>query len=197
MPMPNLSYSLVLFAHLLTAITLFNGLVISHAALGRLRGAQRVEQVRDWLRTLGGMSYVFPVSGLLLMLTGFYMAHAAFRWNDGWVIVAIIGLVSVFVLGGTANRAGFARLGAALAGVPNGPVSPALHAAACMPSVWLSLYLMTGTVTGILLIMVTKPAAVISAAIVVVGALTGGLVALPRVRAARADAAGPALASRE
>ncbi len=195
--MPTLSYSLVLFVHLLTAITLFNGLVLSHAALARLRRAERVEQVRDWLRALASMAFVFPVSGVLLLLTGFYMARQAFRWNDGWVIVAIVGLVSVFVLGGTANRAGFARLGATLAGMPNGPVTPALHAAACMPSVWLSLYLMTGTVTGILLIMVTKPAAAVSAALVITGALIGGLVALPQARAARADAARPALASRE
>src|SRR5262245_38642534 len=92
-------HDIVMFVHVMSAITAGSGTLMSLVGLWALRRTQRVEQVRS---VLGSLSLATPIAGismLILVLTGLYMTATAWSWQTPWIDVAIVSLVLLFVAG--------------------------------------------------------------------------------------------------
>jgi hypothetical protein len=186
------SYKLVLFLHVLLVVVLFGAGAINHLGLLELRAATRVETVRAWSRTLHRLEPVFPVGVVLLFATGADLVHEGFRWSNGWVVAAVVGLLAVEGLGGTVLRSGLKTLDTALARAADGPVPRGVRSAAMQPSVWMTTHAVTGIVTGILFVMVVKPSGAAAFLAVAFAGLAGAATAMPLLRRVPAARPGPA-----
>ncbi len=86
--------------HVLGAAGLFAALGVELALLHSLRAAQRVEQAR---RTLEGFKLngkLGPLSLVLVLLPGIYMASTVWGWGHFWIKASLTLLVAVGALGG-------------------------------------------------------------------------------------------------
>ncbi|SRR6266496_1061586 len=114
-------YTLLVFVHVTSAITLSAGTLISLFGLLALRRAQRVEQVRA---ILGLLALSEPVSAIALVLTpaaGLTMTVTTWGWRNGWINVALgsfVLLLSMGVITGTRRGA----IGKLVKEMPDGPV---------------------------------------------------------------------------
>lgn len=187
----------VLFLHIFTAVIAFAVAGIMHVAMLQMRGATQVSVLRSWARVSARAEPLFPVLVLILIGLGAWLIHLSgheFRWSDGWVMTAVIGLVLMEAYGGIVLAPNGKKLHGLVEHQPDGPVSAEVHAQVMKKEVWGGAFGETGTALGILFIMPTKPTGGWSAAIVVVVGLAGVLLGLRLARERSAvPAATPAL----
>jgi len=99
-----------------------------------------------------------PISAVLILVPGFYMVVTSWGWK-GWILVGIAAYVLIAVLGAlTGIRLMMGRLDYQIANVS-----------------WL---VRVGMAIGVVFVMTVKPAVVVAAASVAIGALVGGAVSL-------------------
>jgi uncharacterized membrane protein len=173
------AYRAVLFLHFITVVVLMSAAIVSRVGVSQLRRARRAEQVAAWMRSLGSLRFIFPVGVVLLYLTGGWLVGQAFRWTDGWVIVSALSLLAVHVNGSTASATAFRAIGMAMRGLQDGPVPAAAHAPLRAERVWYAVHANLGIVLGVIWVMVTKPALLPSAGIVLAMTAVGLGVAWP------------------
>ena len=167
----TLIYQLALFLHILGAFGLIAAISVESVALRGLRQAESSDAARASLRA---MQFVPPLgggSGALILVTGLYMT--ATTWHaQGWILVAIAGLVLNALAGAVVTRSRMTIVGPA-ARRAVGPLSDEVRATLHDPLLLASLGFRLGTVLGILFVMTLKPSAVISLAAVLFGGLLG------------------------
>ena len=166
-------YSTALFLHIVGALGLFAALALEWAGLSNLRRAGSVGQFREWARLLQGLRRVGGPSALTLIITGIYLT--ATRWgSQPWIILGLIGLVTMAVLGALVTGR---RLGSMMKELPDeGALSPALRRRIQDPMLLLSAWLRTGIGLGIVALMSAKPE-LGGSLIILGGAVVLGLVA--------------------
>ena len=145
-------YSIALFVHIVGALALFALLAIEGISL------------RAGISPRGPQQILGPISALLIVIPGFYMA-AQIGWH-GWVAVGLVSYAVIAVLGaytGVSLMRG--RMSASTANVS-----------------WLA---RIGIALGVVFDMTTKPDLVVAAAAVVVAMVAGGAIALVRRRAVK------------
>src|SRR5262245_42500934 len=119
------AYSIAVFLHIVGALGIFAAIGLEWAGLTNLRRATDSTQVREWVRLLAAPRSVGGPSALLILASGIYLS--ATRWGpQGWILVALGGMVLVAALGGAV---GGRRVPAIAQAVPAeaGPVSAALR----------------------------------------------------------------------
>ena len=167
----TLIYQLVLFLHIVGAFGLIAGISVESVALRGLRQADNADAARASLRA---MQFVPPLgggSGVLILVTGLYMT--ATTWHaQGWIVVAIAGLVLNALAGAVVTRSRMTIVGPA-GGRAVGPLSDQVRTMLRDPLLLASLGFRLGTVLGILFIMTVKPSALVSLAAVLLGGLLG------------------------
>lgn len=188
-------YTLALFAHIVGVLLLFLGMGLQWLITLRLRAARTAAQAREWSSLVSGVGRLAPLSGVLILAAGLYMAVTAWSLMAPWVLVSLGAMLLMLALGmGVVAR----RLKAIQRSVATDDTSGALsrdaQARITDPFLWVALHLSGGVALGIVFLMTTKPTLWESLLTLVValalGGVAGGMSAKPHrnPRAATASA---------
>lgn len=169
-------YPLALFVHITGAVLLFVALGLEWLGLNRLRQAQRVEQAREAMALLRILEKLFPVSTVLILGGGLYMAITAWGFALAWLDAALIAVVAMTIGGNVLSAPRLAAIGRTAFTASVGPLSASLRARTMDPKlvVWSRLSAILGW--WIVFLMTLKPGlpgTIVS--LVVAGVLAGAL----------------------
>lgn len=145
-------FSVVLFLHVVSALSMFAALAVEAVALNRMRRALTAEEARRWLDFASGRPAIVIGSALVLFLSGGYMAGQLSVWTLAWPKAAAQGLLLVAVLGAITGR----RMRAIQRSVEDGSgieLSRRLHD----PLLKISLCVRIAIVLGIVFLMTAQP----------------------------------------
>ncbi len=186
-------FILVLFGHLVGVLILFAAFALEWLALRQLQRAPAFGGTPLWKEIIRLLPRFHRIAGVVILLTGAYMATKLGAWRSGWVPVSLAGLVVLAILG----MAGGARMGAL--GRPHaGEADASQIVRDRVTAIWLvaSLRFRVPATLGIVYVMIAKPDFGTSVTIVVVSALAGAATVVPAWRASSA-AARPAAVRRQ
>jgi hypothetical protein len=148
-------YSISLFLHVVGALGLFAALGLEWAGLFNLRRASEVGQVREWMRLLGAPRFLGGPAALIILVSGIYMSST--RWGpQGWIIVALAGMVLIALLGAVLSGRRARAIARALP-AKDGLISTALGRQLHDPVLTLSLRLRVALFVGIIFLMSIRP----------------------------------------
>ncbi len=173
-------YSSALFLHIVGALVYFVALGLEQASLMSMRGAARVEQVREWLGVYRWLPRLGPLSLALILISGFYMMLTTLGWM-AWIIGALVAMVVIGVIGGVVGGPRVAAVGK-VAAQESGPVSAALRQRLNDPLLSISMQVRTAIALGIVFLMVVKPDPAGTLITLVIAALVGAAAAFPGLR---------------
>lgn len=168
------TFTIILFVHILATLALSTALGLEAFALHRLVVAADLATVRLWTNPMRRLRIAEGSSLAALMLSGVYLTAQMSAWPLAWAQAAILSLLLFGALAGlgfrrmSAIRAIGEREGATLAELAGRLRDPVITG-----SLNIRLVLMVGTV----LLMTTRPSAVVSLAILVVSFILGLLIA--------------------
>lgn len=174
-------HTLLIFVHVISAIALSTGTLLSLFSLLAIRRAERVEEVRS---ILGLVALAEPVSGIALVLTpaaGLIMTANTWGWQNGWINVALGSFVLLLPAGAITGirRRAIANLVNDLSdGLLPASVRQRIHD----PLLGTAVYLMVALLLGIVFLMTTKPALDVSLSAIVVSVVFGAAASLPMWR---------------
>ena len=80
-------YFVVLFFHISGAFILFMGMSLEWVGVTKLNKSEKLEQAKEWTNFLSSYKSAFIIGGILLLITGIYMASAKWGWAP-WMIVS-------------------------------------------------------------------------------------------------------------
>lgn len=176
------TYHVALFVHIMSAITLFGAFVLLQLGGGRLRSATSVGQARLWLDVLRPAQGTVLGAAVLLVLSGMFIIATELQTMPPWAEIALPGLAVIAAASTFVHRRSFRAMTAALAGPPNGPLSPELAHLLAAPTPWVIAAAMNGAATGIVLTMAAKPDRLVSLLIVLAFGGIGVIIGLLRTR---------------
>jgi uncharacterized membrane protein len=171
-------HTVLVFVHVISAMGLAAGTLLSLFSLLALRRAQRTEQVRSML---GLVALSEPISGISLVLTptaGIIMTVNTWGWQNGWINVALASFLLLLPVGAITSlrRRTIANLVHTL---PDGPLPASVEQRIHDPLLGTAMYMMVALLLGIVFLMTTKPALEGSLAAIGVSVVLGVLVSLP------------------
>jgi hypothetical protein len=105
--------------HICGALGMFMALGVDLAGVGSLGRARTTEQVRRAIESYRVNSVLGPISLLLVLVPGIYMATTAWAWQP-WLQVSLGALVLVMALGGALSRPKLSALAATVQGDDRG-----------------------------------------------------------------------------
>ena len=171
-------FSVVLFLHLLGAVSLFIAYGIEWTASSLFRNASSTEQVRAWLRVFKVSP---PLSGLglgVVLLSGGYLASLSGAMKQGWIPVTLIAIFLALVLGFAMILPRMKRIRAALPS-GNDPVSAQLRQRLSDPVLLTAIRVRVMVVTGIVYLMAAKISFVPSLVALIIAIVLGVIFAIP------------------
>jgi hypothetical protein len=184
-------YKVALFLHVAGALGIIVPFTIEAVALAQLRRARDVEQVREWGRVMATMRAIGPVSLILLLVPGIYMA--ATNWAGArWPWIGLIAMALLPALGAPSGIR-LARIQRALA-AESGPLGAAVQQELRDPFLQLSVRVRVAVLLGIVYLMTTKPDVAGAATAIAAAAAMGVVWSLPGLRAQQAAPGDPASA---
>ncbi len=167
-------YNIVLFVHVIGAIGYFLGMGILLFILLGLRRAQRVEHVRALIHLNELSAPVSAASAVLLLVTGLYLALAAWSLLTSWILVALISLLLMVPTSAALiapHRSAIVKQLAREA--PGGELSEALERHLDDPVLATVCTTVAALLLGLVFLMTTKPNLVGSLIVMVVALLLG------------------------
>lgn len=168
-------YTVALFFHLVGVITLFAGMAIQQLVGTRLRRADTVQEVRQWMGVLRPTAPILPAAVVILLASGLTMTAQSWTLRTPWIATALVALLAMAGAGATVLRRRFTALGRLSAQLPDGPVPPGLARLRSATALWATLTAMPGAALGIVWIMTNKPAGPVAPAVVLAAAAAGAL----------------------
>ena len=147
--------SVVLFLHLLGAVSLFIAYGIEWTVSSLFRNASSAEQVRSWLRVFKVSP---PLSGVglgVVLLSGGYLASLSDAMKHGWIPATLIAIFVALALGFALILPRMKRIRAALPS-GNDPVSAQLRERLSDPVLLTAIRVRVMVVTGIVYLMAAK-----------------------------------------
>jgi hypothetical protein len=148
-------YSVALFLHIMGALGLFVALGLEWTSLLNLRRASTSDQAREWLKLYASLRRLYPLSWLLILIPGFYMAATA--WGGAaWISIALGAVILLVILGIALGGRLMAPVGQALSS-ESGPLSASVRQRISNPLLWASLWIRTAIALGIVFLMTVKP----------------------------------------
>jgi hypothetical protein len=171
-------FSVVLFLHLLGAVSLFIGYGIEWTASSLFRNASSTEQVRSWLRVFRVSP---PLSGIglgVVLLSGGYLASLSGAMKQGWIPATLIAIFIALVLGFALILPGMKRIRAALPS-GNDPVSAQLRERLSDPVLLTAIRVRVMVVTGIVYLMAAKISLVPSLVALSIAIVLGLIFSIP------------------
>jgi uncharacterized membrane protein len=189
------TYLLIVFVHVAAAALLIGGSVVAAPAVrAAVRRAGSTQEMRALLAAGAPLAALNPVSSLLVLASGIYLATAGRVWALGWVQVATAFWLVNAVTAGAVVKPAIGRLAAELARAGDGPVEPRLEALRWSPRWSYGGNLLLANDTAMLFLMTVRPGLAGSLlAVAVANALVLALhLAGRRARAANAASGMPA-----
>jgi uncharacterized membrane protein YjjP (DUF1212 family) len=166
-------YPLLVFLHVLGAVSMFAAWGVEAVLLQRLRRTVTIDEARTSAHHLRKYGRMAPVAMLAVLATGMAMMT---QWGpQPWMSAAFGALIVIGVIGGVTGRRMRPRIAAALAGEQGGAPT---GIAATAGSLAVSLQLRVAIGVGIIGLMTMKPGAQGSLLILGVATVTGLLVAV-------------------
>jgi hypothetical protein len=178
------SYDVLLFLHIASVIALVMSAAVMHTAISGLARAKTFSSYTSFAAIAKRFGPIPSILTLVVLLLGFALLgmnkeKEKFDFSSAWVITAIVMVVILEALSGMVlqphgKKIG-AGIGAAIAGgaTPDTPVSTELHALAVTRKSWMTSFVLTWSVIGIIFLMTVKPNFLWSIVTVVVAALIG------------------------
>jgi uncharacterized membrane protein SirB2 len=148
-------YFVARLLHVAGALGLFMTLGVDLAGLTALGRAQSTGQVRRALEGYGLNAILGPLSMLLLLVPGIYLATVAWAWAP-WLRVSFLTLVAIFALGATMTRRRLGAIARSLDG-DDRRLTPEIEQQVRHPLLRTSFVLRTLLSLGIFTLMTTKP----------------------------------------
>jgi hypothetical protein len=150
-------YGIVLFLHVLGVVALFVALAIALMGLRRMRAAQTVVQLQEWAGVTSMLAVVYPVSAIVIVLSGIYMTLTRWSFLAGWPSVALFMVVVLGILGGAVSGKREEAIHASVLKAPSGPVPSSLSTMLDDPVLWTSNHMNIAFAVGIAFLMAVKP----------------------------------------
>ena len=151
-------YTLALFAHIVGVLLLFLGMGLQWIITLRLRAARTAAQAREWSGLVRGVGRLGPLSGVLILAAGLYMAVTAWSLMAPWILVSLGAMLLMLALGmGVVARRLKAIQRAVTADDASGALSRDAQVRIADPFLWSALHLSGGVALGIVFLMTTKP----------------------------------------
>lgn len=173
-------HTLALFLHVSGDIGFFISLGVQLLSLAALRRARSVEQARPLMDLIHISEPISIISGLVLLATGVYMTITHWSVNTGWIAVALGSLVvflPLLIRGIIEPRV---RVITTMLGeAQDGPLPQALYRRIHDPVLGTGMQTLAALVLGIVFLMTTKPALVVSIIVIALALLLGVLSGLP------------------
>jgi uncharacterized membrane protein len=180
-------YELVLFIHIGSAIVLVGGGLVATPAIrtAALR-AGTVGELRLWLGFGKRFSVINPVSSLVLLGSGVYLASVGSWWSSAWVQLAIGLWIVNAALAATVVKPAMARIAKAALRSSDGPVTAELDGLRRSPRWGVTSDVLLASDVGVLYLMVSKPGYIKSLVVILLAHLVlqaGGVALRSRRRA--------------
>ena len=126
-----------------------------------------------WLTLLRSTAPMFPIAGVILVVSGLYMANDVWSFSTPWIVVAFWSLVLLQVVGGVVVGGRLQKIGALSGTAGEGAVSAEMARLIADPVLWASMSALSFGAIGILWLMANKPDWAESIGVVVVLAIVG------------------------
>ncbi|WIG59880.1 MAG: hypothetical protein OJF49_002628 [Ktedonobacterales bacterium] len=193
------AYTIALFLHVTGVVGLFMALGVEMTCAIALRGARRVEQVRVLSGLMVGVERLFPISILLLLGAGLYMAITVWGFQTAWIDVALGSLLIIAPTAPLVNGPRAHAIKREAEAAADGPLTAALRARVSDPVLTMSHSILLVVTLGIVFLMTNKPQLVTSLATILIALALGiGLgTALRRAERRRLASANVAASARE
>ena len=186
--MPAAAYTILLYLHLLGAITLFSTLSVQWIGSQMIRGATRVETCQFAIRITRRLPILYSIGTTSLLLAGAGMVSTRWAWNAPWVIAALVTVVTLALIGTFGNARRQAAALDPVRSAPPGPIPPTVRDGLHDPLLWRSENILFGIMAGALWLMAARPASwIICVAALAAGAAIGLLVAHLTMHPAASD----------
>jgi len=187
--MPD-GWELGLFIHIIAVFALGGAIAVSFATYSMMRRAGTVQEIRVWagLGRILSEFYVFPVTALVLLLSGAYLMDkfdAAYDWTDGWVLFSLLALLVAVAVGGFVITPGMKAIGMKAGPSPDGPVPQEITRMLNEPMLFAATHMNMMIAIGIIWNMAVKPGDLQALLVLVVLAAVGAGAAYPRMQAQR------------
>lgn len=178
-------YQIVVFLHVLAAISLMATVGVEWAVRGPFLRARDAAEARPWVDVLAGAGRLAGPSSMTILATGLYLAFRVWGrhvWIEASLAAFVaMGIVAVSI---TARRGGALQRDLAAGTTDGADLAARLHD----PMLEMSLRVRTAVSLGIVFLMTTKPAGWIGPLVIVAVTLAGLLWALPAFSRARRGA---------
>lgn len=166
------AYRIVVYLHIMGAMGWFLTMGLEAASLSLLARAQGVDALRAALSPVRANRVLGPITALLVLVPGVYMATSVWSAHPPWVGLGYLTFILVFLLGALITGRATVRFERALR---DGNLPPAPLAA-----LRYSLFARFGLLAGVTFAMVVKPDALACALSVLLGLFSGVLFAAVR-----------------
>lgn len=166
-------YDLVVFVHVLSAVVLVGGgLLATPAVDASIRRAETVSELRRWLTAGRPLGLISPISSIVLLASGIYLATTGDWWSAPWVQIAVVLWIVNAVVANLVVKPSHQRM-AQLAFSDVEEIGDELDEVRNSHGPRAASDAMLATDLGILFLMVVKPSAYLPAILVLVVAYVG------------------------
>lgn len=165
------AYRIVVYLHVIGAMGWFLTMGLEAASLALLARAEGLAATRAALLPLRGNRVLGPITALLVLVPGVYMAETAWTAHPPWVGLGYLTFMLVFLLGAVITGRATVRFERA---VREGKLPPAP-----LTALRYSLFARLGLLVGVTFAMVVKPDALVCVLSVLFGLLCGVLFVRP------------------
>lgn len=181
-------YQAMIFLHVIGAAGIFAAVGVEIVSMRNLRRTETGEQARQWLSAMMSLRRLSSASLLTILISGIYMTAAVWKMT-GWIVIAFIALVLLAVTGGALTGPRMAKIGKAVGG-ENGPLTGDTRQLIYHPFVWISLYVRTAILAGIVFLMTVKPGFGGALLTMVVSIILGFAASIPLLKNTRLNSPG-------
>jgi hypothetical protein len=173
-----------LFIHIIGVLGLFIALSLQWLCLIEMRRARAVVQIQEWAGLRGVLAIVFPISAVVILISGLYLVHEMGGDTPAWAGVALIVLILLGVAAGVLSGPKMRAISEAADAAPAGAVPGSLSLLILDPILWTTVQVSGTLAIGLVYLMTIKPATGGSWLTILVAAVIGAVASQP-VRRAR------------
>jgi hypothetical protein len=179
-------YAVVLFAHILGMLGLFIAISLQWTSILRLRQAQTIAQVREWMSLTVALRKIPLTATLLILVTGLYMTLTEWSWRIPWIDISLALLIFGSILGTRVNSRRLKAIRRAVMAVENPAeaIPVELQSHINDPILWTSVHTISAMNLGVVFLMTTKPN-LVGSLIALVVVLTLGIISAQLWRSPR------------
>lgn len=170
------SYKIALVFHIAGALALFGAIGMEILTVALLRSAKSVERVRLVSRIMKRLPAIFLAASGVVLVSGLYLGYLNWHYHErvGWIIVSLVAFVLTGIYGSMVSRSLKARLMDKLAASGRRFTPDVLQLARQRRPV-VDAGISTGSLLGILVVMIFQPSA-LACIVIIVNAVIYGFI---------------------